>query len=74
MVRVEYACKEEFDPVRSAGKPGSVFDAKYDYKATWKCPANSQTEVRTNSETMYGAAMSHPAEPILALTKKFKRQ
>ena len=52
LVRVEYTCKDEYDPIRSARESRNVFDAKYNYQATWKCPANGQTQMISNDVSM----------------------
>ena len=52
LVRVEYTCKNVADPVRSARRAGMVFDATYNYQATWKCPSSGQTQETRDTVTM----------------------
>ncbi|MEK6334002.1 MAG: hypothetical protein AABM67_03575 [Acidobacteriota bacterium] len=60
LVRVDYTCKEEYDAVASARQHRSVFDAKYDYQATWKCPATGQSQVQKETVTKDGLRCPTP--------------
>lgn len=60
LVRVEYTCKDEHDPMRSARESRNVFDAIYHYQATWKCPTNGQTQGTSNDVTIVNGRCPTP--------------
>lgn len=58
LVGVEYTCENKVARISSRSERIS---AEYEYKATWKCPANGQTQVTDDSATMDG--LRCPAPP-----------
>lgn len=52
LVRVEYTCQDLGRRYETGWESSNVIDAAYNYQATWKCPANGQTQEKGGNVRM----------------------